>query len=84
MRQVKIAEFKSHLSAHLREVQAGAEIMVLDRHHPIARISPVGEENADFLVRPAKINGGLKKLKFRRVRSDFDVVKILREDRNSR
>jgi prevent-host-death family protein len=41
MRTVKIAELKDHLSEHLRAVEAGSEIVVTDRHRPIARIVPV-------------------------------------------
>lgn len=41
MKRVKIAELKDHLSAHLRAVEAGEEIVVTDRRRPIARIVPM-------------------------------------------
>ena len=41
MKSVQIAELKDHLSADLRAVEAGAEIVVTDRRRPIARIVPM-------------------------------------------
>jgi prevent-host-death family protein len=38
--EIKIAEFKSHLSAHLRAVRRGQEIVIKDRETPIARVVP--------------------------------------------
>jgi len=41
MRQVKIAELKDRLSEHLRAVENGAEVVVMDRNRAIARIVPL-------------------------------------------
>jgi prevent-host-death family protein len=41
MKRVRIAELKDRLSEHLRAVERGAEVIVLDRDRPIARIVPV-------------------------------------------
>ncbi len=41
MKQVRIAELKNRLSAHLRAVENGAEVVVMDRNRPIARIVPM-------------------------------------------
>ena len=41
MRQVKIAELKDRLSEHLRAVENGAEVIVMDRNRAIARIVPL-------------------------------------------
>ena len=41
MRRVGIAELKDRLSEHLRAVENGAEVIVLDRKRPIARIVPM-------------------------------------------
>jgi prevent-host-death family protein len=41
MRQVRIAELKNRLSEHLRAVENGAEVVVMDRDRPIARIVPL-------------------------------------------
>lgn len=41
MKRVKIAELKDRLSEHLRAVEKGAEVVVMDRNRPIARIVPL-------------------------------------------
>jgi prevent-host-death family protein len=41
MKQVGIAELKDRLSEYLRAVEDGAEVIVLDRKRPIARIVPI-------------------------------------------
>jgi prevent-host-death family protein len=41
MRQVRIAELKDRLSEHLRAVEKGTEVVVMDRNRPIARIVPL-------------------------------------------
>jgi len=40
---VKISELKANLSAHLRRVSGGEEVVVCDRNRPIARIVPIVE-----------------------------------------
>ena len=40
MRTVNIAELKAHLSAHIRRVRAGEEVMICDRNQPVARLVP--------------------------------------------
>jgi len=52
MTTVKIADLKDHLSAHLRAVEAGAEIVVTDRNRPIARIVPVAQPTPGVTIRP--------------------------------
>jgi prevent-host-death family protein len=44
MRTVKISELKARLSAHLKLVRAGEEVLVCDRNCPVARIIPVHPE----------------------------------------
>lgn len=41
MRTVKIGDLKARLSAHLRWVRQGEEVLVCDRQEPVARIVPV-------------------------------------------
>jgi prevent-host-death family protein len=45
MRRVNIAELKARLSAHIRRVRAGEEVLVCDRNKPVARIIPCGLED---------------------------------------
>ena len=40
MRTVNIADLKARLSAHLRYVQKGEEVLVCERNKPVARIIP--------------------------------------------
>ncbi len=41
MRTVNIHEAKTHLSALLKRVESGEEILIAKSGHPIARISPL-------------------------------------------
>jgi prevent-host-death family protein len=44
MRTVKIGDLKAHLSAHLKRVKQGEEVLVCDRDEPVARIVPCNLE----------------------------------------
>lgn len=83
MSNVRVADLKSRLSQHLRNVRAGRPITVLDRSTPIARIVPYEEEGASLMVRHPLPNApSLKQLslppplKLRR-----DIVALLLEER---
>ena len=63
MKSVQIGELKNHLSAHLREVRKGEEIIIRDRNLPVARIIPYVPESieeqermliAEGIMRPPK------------------------------
>jgi len=41
MRTVNIGVLKNTLSAELRHVRSGEEVMVMDRHRPVAKIVPI-------------------------------------------
>ncbi len=43
MKKVNVSELKSKLSAYLRAVRAGHEVIVLDRNLPVARITAIPE-----------------------------------------
>lgn len=45
MRTVKIGNLKAQLSAHIRRVRQGEEVLVCDRNQPVARIVPVRLED---------------------------------------
>jgi prevent-host-death family protein len=49
MRSTNIADLRDRLTQYLREVRAGAEIVVRDRQRPIAKIVPftVDDDDAD-------------------------------------
>jgi prevent-host-death family protein len=58
--QVRIAEFKNHLSRYLRAAQRGREIIIKDRDTPIARLLPIEKPSSKLEIRPA--TGSLRDL----------------------
>jgi len=52
MKQVRIAELKSHLSEYLRAVRGGQTIAVLDRETPVAHIVPIRDKANIKIRRP--------------------------------
>lgn len=84
MKKVKIAEFKSRLSSHLRAVRGGAEIIITDRDTPVAKVIPIRRPTERLRIRPAKIKGRWDELKFTPIDIGVDIVKLLREDRDRR
>jgi prevent-host-death family protein len=57
MRSANIAELRNRLTHYLREVRAGEEIVVRDRHRPIAKIVPLTID--DDTEDAALVAGGL-------------------------
>ncbi len=53
MKEVRIAELKSRLSEHLRDVRRGESIAVFDRNTPVAQIVPLREGIALSVRKPA-------------------------------
>ena len=80
-RQVKISELKAKLSEHLRYVKRGHTIEVMDRDTPVAAIVPL---EANGLI----IHKATRKMRDfvppPPIKSDVDVVALLREDRDAR
>ena len=67
MQTTSITELKNSLSAYLRSVKAGEEMLITDRGRPIARIVPVSpsdsiEERMDDLERRGLLKRGTGKL----------------------
>lgn len=48
--EISTADLKAHLSHYLRAAQQGAEIVVKNRHMPVARLLPVEKPPARRLV----------------------------------
>jgi prevent-host-death family protein len=48
MRSVQIAELKNNLSAYLRKVRTGEEVIICDRKSPIAKIVPLSTGDFDL------------------------------------
>lgn len=85
MRSVKIAELKSQLSRHLRDVQKGESLIVLDRETPIARVIPIDAGDDVTITLPASGAPPVGKIKLPvPPRIAVDVVELLLADRSSR
>jgi len=48
MASVQIADLKNNLSAYLRKVRTGEEVIICDRKSPIAKIVPLGATDLDL------------------------------------
>ena len=86
MKEVKIAELKAHLSAHLAEVRKGETIIVCDRSTPIARLIPMKQMQDDDLVLEEAIDppSEARRIKPLKLLKDVDVDRILAEMRADR
>jgi antitoxin (DNA-binding transcriptional repressor) of toxin-antitoxin stability system len=85
MKKVGIAELKSKLSEHLREVRRGETIAVLDRDTPVAQIVPLREEITLRIRRPAPGTPPPNRVPLPKP-SDLkiDIVKLLLQERQGR
>lgn len=85
MRKVKIAEFKSKLSAHLKKVRQGEEIIVLHRDEAIAKVIPIRKKEK-LSIRKPLVQGKFADVKFTppKLRKKINILKMLREDRDAR
>ncbi len=45
VRTAGVSELKTSLSAYLRKVKAGEDVLITERGRPVARLSPIGEAN---------------------------------------
>lgn len=70
MTAVKIADLKNNLSRHLAQVREGAELTVLDRDIPIARIVP-------FAPRPGRAAGAAEQVVARQRLTELQRLGIL-------
>ena len=60
MQTVTIGKLKNNLSAYLRKVRAGEEIIIRDRQTPIARLMPLDERDLEAEERELVAKGILK------------------------
>jgi antitoxin (DNA-binding transcriptional repressor) of toxin-antitoxin stability system len=57
MRMVNISNLKARLSAHIQLVRKGEEVVVCDRHQPVAKIVPIRAEDFSEQERRLVANG---------------------------
>jgi prevent-host-death family protein len=86
MKEVKIADLKAHLSAHLAEVRKGETIIVCDRSTPIARLTPMGRSADDDLILEEALDppSEARKIKPLKRLREIDVDRVLAEMRADR
>ena len=85
MKRVKIAELKDHLSAHLRSVERGGEVVVTDRDRPIARIVPTTPGGGrPQLIPPERAFTEIRDRRRVPVRWDVSSADLLQEERRER
>lgn len=85
MKTVRIAELKDHLSQHLRAVEAGDEIVVTDRHRPIARIVPVAASLPRIVfIQPRRDFAEVRDRRRPRVDLGISSTELLLEERGQR
>ena len=86
MREVKIAELKAGLSAHLAAVRKGEVVIVCDRSTPIARLTSINEPQEDELVieEATAPPSEARKIKPLKRLKNVDVDRVLAEMREDR
>jgi prevent-host-death family protein len=85
MKHVRISELKSHLSQHLRSVEAGQVLEITDRARPIARVVPIAREANDLDIVPAQRPfSSLRKRRFPAAKLSIGSLEALRMERGSR
>ena len=85
MKQTKVSELKSKLSAYLADVRRGETIIVCDRNTPIAQIIPFEDGSNDFKIDEAtRPWTDVKKIKGVRPSKPIDVDKLLWDMRGDR
>ena len=71
MRQIDVLEAKARLSALLREVALGDEVIIAKHGRPVARLSPIEAP------RQPRVYGALRDVKGRRPPSEAEVREAL-------
>lgn len=86
MDSVTVAELKSKLSHYLREVRGGQSFTVLSRDIPVATLGPYQPEETDdiVIIEPTEDPALWGKVDLPPLGRSFDVVALLREDRDDR
>jgi prevent-host-death family protein len=85
MKQVRIAELKSHLSEYLRAVRGGQTIAVLDRDTPVAHIVPIRDKASLKIRKPQPGSPPLNRVPLPRpLKIKLDVLELLLEERQLR
>jgi antitoxin (DNA-binding transcriptional repressor) of toxin-antitoxin stability system len=84
MKRIKIAEFKDHLSEHLRAVEHGIEMEVTDRKRPIVRLLPTSTSPGTVIVPARRPFAEIRSKRFRPARWPMRSLELLLKERGTR
>jgi prevent-host-death family protein len=84
MKRVRIAEFKDHLSEHLRAVERGVEMEVTDRNRSIVRLIPATVSTGTVIVPAHRPFTQIRGKRFRPARWPVRSLELLLEERGTR
>ncbi len=84
MKKAKVSELKNKLSAYLKEVCQGEEIIISCHNETIAKLVTIQQKR--LVVRKALIEGKFAdvELKLPKLNKKINILKMLREDRDAR
>jgi len=93
MQTVNIADLKNNLSAYLKKVKNGAELIVKDRNRAVARLVPLSEGQDLDAEEAALVAAGLMRLPAKGKSDDFlalpaprvaiaDIKAVIRAERD--
>jgi len=93
MQTVNIAELKNNLSAYLKKVKNGEELIVKDRNRPVARLAPLAAGEDLDAEEEALVAAGLMRLPVKEKSDDFlalpapqvalaDIQAVIRAERD--
>ncbi len=71
MQTVNVAELKTNLRAYLEQVRNGAELIIRDRNHAIARLMPLAANGDSDNEEAALVAAGLMRLPQQEKSNDF-------------
>lgn len=84
--EVSIGNLKNKLSAYLKKVKVGGEVIVTDHNHPVAKIIPFDSYSDELKIIPAKTTPAfiMKVAEASLDGHDFESLAGLAEDRGER
>jgi prevent-host-death family protein len=85
MKRVAISQLKSHLSEHIRAVEGGEVIEIMDRARAVARVVPLEREASSLELIPAESSFvAVRNVRLRPLKLTMTGLSALRRDRGER
>jgi prevent-host-death family protein len=84
MKQVRISDLKRQLSKHLRAVEAGEVIEVMDRARAIVRVVPAEREATVELIPASRSFASVRNVRVARATRSVSSLDALRQERGTR